>query len=189
MASRILNRKGRMDRRLEIRTVVLVMVVTCVPALAAVLIIAASSEPDLAELDRVPQPEGAPAVLTWPELCRDRPHALNAAKAVSTGGKVVALGYMMENHRRVRSGDLVSSFDLLPEAGNLLHPAHRLGDQMIEVRLSRGHEMAFASRRLVRVSGILRQRPGDPAEDRALYILEESEAWLIQRADIGRYYK
>src|SRR5436190_13268583 len=189
MGLRILNRKGQMDRRLEIRTVVLVMVVTCVPTLATVLMIAASSEPDLAELNRVPQPEGAPAVLTWPELCRDRPHALNAAKAISTGGKVVGLGYMMENHRRVRSGELVSSFDLVPEAGNLLHPAHTFGDQMIEVQLSPGHEMPFASRRLVRVSGILRQRPGDPAADRALYILEESEVRLLERAEIRTYYK
>jgi hypothetical protein len=58
----ILNRKGQMDRRLEIRTVVLVMIVTCAPALAAILLIAVSSEPDLAELNRVPQPDGAPAV-------------------------------------------------------------------------------------------------------------------------------
>ena len=177
--SKILNRKGDMDRRLEIRTLVLVMSLTCVPALAAVLLIVMSSEPDLAELDRVTQPDGASAVLIWPELCRDRPHTLNAAPAISTSGKVVVLGYMMDNHRRVRSGELVGSFTLLPEAGNLLHPAHRLGDQMIEVNLSHGHEMPFASRRLVRVSGILRQRPGDPAADRALYILDESEARLI----------
>ena len=177
-----------MDRRLEIRTVLLIMVATCVPALATVLIIAASSEPDLAELDRVPQPDGI-AVVTWPELCRDRPHALNTATATSIGARVLALGYMMDDHRPARAGQIVRAFLLLPEAGNLLHPAHRLGDQMIEVQLSAGHEIPFASRHLVRVSGILRQRSGDPSSERALYQFEDAYAQPIKRVEIGSYYK
>src|ERR1041384_5577011 len=116
MRSTILNRKGQMDPRLEIRTVVLVMIVTCAPALAAILLIAVSSEPELAELGRVPQPDGAAPVLTWPELSRDRPHALNAAAAVSAGASVVAVGYMMDYGPPVRAVECVRSFVLLPEA-------------------------------------------------------------------------
>jgi hypothetical protein len=178
-----------MDHRLEIRMIVLVMVVTCVPALAAVLMIAVSSEPDLTDLDRVPQPDGAPAVLTWPELSRDRKHGLNAAPAVAAGARVMALGYMMDDNRRVRNREPVRSFLLLPEAGNLLHPAHRIGDQMIEAHLASGHEEPFAARHLVQVSGILRLRPGRPAAEQALYVLDEADVRLIERADIGKYYK
>jgi hypothetical protein len=178
-----------MDRQLEIRTVMLVITVACAPALAAVLIMAASSVQDLTDLDRVAQPDGAPPVLTWSELCRDRPHALNAARAVSTSGMVVALGYMMDNDHRGRVDEGVSSFLLLPDRGNLLHPAHRLGDQMIEAHLVRGDEIPFASRRLVRVIGRLRLRRGDPAADRPLYVLEEAEAQPIDRTDIRKYLK
>ena len=128
-------------------------------------------------------------MLTWPELCKDRPHALNASAAVSTGAKVVVLGYMMDDHRLLRTSELVSSFLLLPEAGNLLHPAHRLADQMIEVHLRAGREVAFSNRHLVRLSGVLRQRAGDPSAERALYILDDSEVELIQRAEIRKYYR
>ena len=178
-----------MDRRLEIRTVVLVIIVTCAPALAAILLIAFSSEPDLAELDRVPQPDGAPVVLTWPELSRDRPHALNAAAALSAGGRVVAVGYMMDKGRSVRAGELVRSFVLLPEAGNLLHPAHRIGDQMIEAHLADPEAMPFVDRRLLRVVGKLRVRRGAPGAESPLYVLEEADAQSIDRRAIRKYLK
>jgi hypothetical protein len=189
MRSTILNRKGQMDRRLEIRTVVLVTIVTCAPALAAVLLIAMSSEPDLAELGRVPQPDGAPVVLTWPELSRDRPHALNAAVAVSLGARVVAVGYMMDHGPSVRAGEMVRSFLLLPEAGNLLHPAHRISDQMIEAHLADPDGIPFAHRRLIRVVGKLRLRRGEPAAERPLYVLEEADAQPVDRPDIQKYLR
>ena len=96
---------------------------------------------------------------------------------------------MMDDHRLLRTSELVSSFLLLPEAGNLLHPAHRLADQMIEVHLRAGREVAFSNRHLVRLSGVLRQRAGDPSAERALYILDDSEVELIQRAEIRKYYR
>jgi hypothetical protein len=189
MRSTILNRKGQMERRLEIRTVVLMMIVTCAPALAAILLIAVSSDPDLSELNRVPQPDGAPAVLTWPELSRDRPHALNAAVAVSAGARVVAVGYMMDYGPPVSAGEFVRSFVLLPEAGNLLHPAHTIGDQMIEAHLTHVDGIPFAPRKLIRVVGKLGLRRSERAAEHPLYVLEEADAQPIDRADIRKYLK
>jgi len=178
-----------MDRRLEIRTMLLAMIVTCVPALAAVLMVTVSSEPDLSELNAVRQPEGAPVVLTWPELSRKYPHALNAARGVSHGGKVTAIGYMMEDDARVKPGEPVSRFLLLPEAGNLLHAAHRFGDQMIEAHLADGSGTAFVRRRLLRLTGTLRSRRGGPASERPLYVMEQAQAEAIDRADVRRYLR
>ena len=178
-----------MDRRLEVRTILLVMMATCVPALAAVLLIATSSQPDLADLDRVPQPEGGPAILTWSELSRDRTHSLNAAPTLSAGTRVLVLGYMTDYGRPLRADELVHGFLLLPEAGNFLHPAHRAADQMIAVHLAAGHEVPFANRHLVLVTGTLRQQPGNPAGEQALFLLNEADARLIERGDVGNYYK
>jgi hypothetical protein len=69
-------------------------------------------------------------------ICRhDRPdfedhHTLTVAK-ISMGTKVRALGYMMDADQPVRDGERVRRFILLPDAGNVVHPAHRFGDETI----------------------------------------------------------
>jgi hypothetical protein len=51
-------------------------------------------------------------------------------------------------------------FILLPEAGQFLHPAHRISNQMVEVRPT--HPLAFRYRELVWASGILNRTFGEP---------------------------
>ena len=84
------------------------------------------------------------------------------AEVVSSGSAARALGYMMDGSQPARNGELVHCFFLMPDAGSTIHPAHRFGDQMIEVRLVPGDTVRFNEGSLVWVSGTWRNIPGDP---------------------------
>ena len=83
----------------------------------------------------------------------------------------------------------VQDFVLLPEAGNLLHPAHRIRDQMIAVHLEDGTRIQFAPRALVWVWGNFRASAGLGPRSEALYVLDRARAKPADRADIRRYFK
>ena len=159
------------------------------PALAAFLIIAATGGADLSDLDPQPQPADAPALLNWSDLYRERRHALKAGLRIWTGVTVQVIGYMVEGNRPVRAGAPAPSFVLLPEAGNLLHPAHTFGDQMVKVSLAAGSEMQFSPKALVLACGTLRILSGDPVGTEPLYVLEESQARIIDKTEIAKYFK
>ena len=63
----------------------------------------------------------------------------------------------------------VVEFVLLPEAGNLLHPAHRVGDQMISVHVADGERAQYSPMALTWVWGILRVLPGESDGTTPLY--------------------
>jgi hypothetical protein len=67
-------------------------------------------------------------VLNWSALLLGHAHSLDARSLLSAGAPVLALGYMFEKDRALREGEWVRDFVLLPEAGHILHPAHRFGD-------------------------------------------------------------
>src|SRR5205823_2519073 len=110
---------------------------------------------------------GRGPVLEWATLRRDHSHAMAADSQAFSGAEVQALGYMAD-------GELTRDFVLLPDAGNLLHPAHRSGDQMIAVRLRAGERMQYSPLELVWVGGILRVTPGDPVGRKPLYTIERA---------------
>jgi hypothetical protein len=151
------------------------------------VLITSAIEPDLFDLTPVVPRSDQYLNLAWPELERPK-HALNAGP-ISSGTMIRALGYMMEGDRPVRDGDRVQSFVLLPDAGNPVHPAHRFGDQMIDVRLEAGNEVRFSGRGLVWVWGTLRMLPGDPSGHEPLYILENARTEPANKADIPKYFK
>jgi hypothetical protein len=161
--------------------------VTCLPAITVVVLISRTTVPDL--FDLVPK---APAsdeyeLLAWPSLERAR-RALSV-NTIANGARLRALGYMMERDRPLRDGDRVGVFVLLPDVGNALHPAHRFGDQMIEVRLGHGVTAPFHERTLVWVFGTLRSMPGDPAGHEPLYRLEDAQVESANEADISKYFR
>jgi hypothetical protein len=125
--------------------------------------------------------------LAWPDLERGR-HALHTG-AISSGASIRALGYMMDGGRPVRDGERVQSFVLLPDAGSSVHPAHRFGDQMIEVRLETGSLARFSERSLVWAWGTLQMMPGDPLGHMPLNVLEHARTEPADRADIKKYFK
>ena len=158
----------------------------CLPAVATVILISRTSEPDLFDLvPKVRQLDGY-SILAWPDLERAH-HALNAG-ALSSGARIRALGYMMDGDRSAGDHD-VSGFILLPDAGNAFHPAHRFGDQMISVRLEAGKTVRFHERGLVWAWGTLRALPGDASGQKPLYILDDARTQPADKAEIPQFFK
>ena len=168
------------SRSERLRTLVLVIVITCVPVLGTLLAIVSTTEPDLSDLTPIRQPPGQYELLNWFALRHGR---------FSAQASVQALGYMVESNRSPHTGDRIRDFIVLPEAGNLLHPAHRIPDEMIAVRLRDGELIQFSPRRLVWVWGTFRVSPGDPAGLQPLYHLDQARAQLTDKSEIPKYFR
>ena len=95
----------------------------------------------------------------------------------------------MDGDQPIRESEPVQEFILLPEAGNLLHPARRFGDQMIAVHLPSGRRVQFTPRRLVWVGGTFRASSGDPVGSRPLYDLEQAQVALASKTEIRKYFR
>jgi hypothetical protein len=181
-------KKVSISRRHEIRFLALLTAGLCVPVLGTFIAIFSTVEPDISDLTPISEKIGEDLILNWPDLER-HPRALHEASSAFAGARVQALGYMMENDRPIRAGEPVQDFILLPGAGNLLHPAHRFGDQMIGVHLSPGNPVQFMPRRLVWVGGTFRAASGDPTGSRPLYDLEQAQVALASKTEIRRYFR
>ena len=182
-------KKAVVSRSEEIRFLLLLTAGLCVTALGTLIAIFSTAEVDISGLTPVLPRMGDYVILNWAELERDRPKALRQGAAVFTGARIQALGYMMESDRPIRTGELVREFVLLPDAGSLLHPAHRFGDQMIAVHLRVGDEIEFVPRNLVWAKGILRASAGDPTGAKPLYDLEEATVRPANKTDMKRYFQ
>src|ERR1700694_3294403 len=117
--------KLRISRRTEVRTLLLVITITCVPVIATVFLVISTTEPDLADLKTRSDRTGKYLVLDWSALEEDR--IAKTAPAKFNGAAVHAIGYMMEGDASIKTGERITDFVLLPEAGNAFHPAHRFG--------------------------------------------------------------
>jgi hypothetical protein len=144
------------------------------------LAVVSTTEPDLSDLTPIGQPPGQYELLNWFALRHGR---------LSRQAAVLALGYMVENDRSPHTGELVRDFVLLPEAGNILHPAHRIPDEMIAVHLRESGQIQFSPRRLVWVWGTFRVSPGDPAGLQPLYHLDQARAQLADKSEIPKYFR
>jgi hypothetical protein len=182
-------KKLTVSRRDSIRTLVLVAVVAGVPILGTIYVTASTSEPDLSDLSPINQRADNYLILNWPALLQDQAHGLNTGTAIPSGAEVQALGYMMKSDRSAGKEQWVQDFVLLPEAGNLLHPAHRIRDQMIAVHLVDGNRVHFAPRTLVWVWGNFRASGGLGPRSEALYVIERARAKPADMSDIQRYFK
>jgi len=174
-------KEQRVSRSGELRTLVLVIAIACVPVLGTVLAIVSTTEPDLSDLSPIRQPKGQYLLLDW--------LALRHGQFSPTTEPVQALGYMVESDRSVHAGDWVRDFVLLPEAGNMLHPAHRFPDQIIAVRLGEGEQIQFSPRSLVWVWGTFRASPGDQAGVQPLYHLDQARAKRAEKSEISMYFR
>jgi hypothetical protein len=119
------------------------------PMLLAVALVAMDMRSDLSELKPAGQADDKGAVpVGWPDLALQHESA----------GRVRMIGYMMDGYRPSRDGATVDMFVLLPEAGQVLHPAHRIPNQMVEVHPT--HGVVFHNRDLVWASGMLNRTIG-----------------------------
>ena len=178
-------RKLFISRKAEVQVLVSIIAITIIPVIGTIGVVVASSRPNLEELVPIQNSVGNYLVLNWSVLLREpsRPERFFA------GEPVRALGYMFEGDRSVHEGDLVQDFVLLPDAGNLLHPAHRFGDQMIAVHLEPAARVPFSCRALVWVWGKLRSSQGDPSASKPLYSLEQARVQRTDETVIAKYFK
>lgn len=167
----------------------LVIVVAGVPILGTVFVTTSTSEPDLAELTPISSRAGQYFILDWSALLQIEPRVSKTGTMIPVGADVQALGYMMDGDRSVGENQWVQDFVLLPEAGTLLHPAHRIRDQMIAVHLEDGARIQFSPRGLVWAWGNLKASAGLGRRSEALYMLERARAKPANKADIQTYFK
>jgi len=162
----------------------------CVPLLGTVAVVLSSGDSDLSDLAPANPRAGDHLVLDWSVLQRDRPHAMIAGHefAAFNGAAVQALGYMTDGDRPLAKNERVRDFVLLPDSGNLIHPAHRFGDQMIAVHLREGDPIAFSPMALVWVWGTLQASAGDPAGSKPLYALDQARSQPADKAEIHKYF-
>ena len=94
----------------------------------------------------------------------------------------------MNGERSIGKDKWVQDFVLMPEAGSLLHPPHRMPDQMIAVHLEHDARIQFSPGALVWAWGNLQASAGlGPRSE--LYILERASAKPADKVDIQRYFK
>jgi len=168
---------------------ILVVLVAGVPILGTILVTASTSEPDLSDLTPIHERAGKYLVLDWSALLQDRPRLPKTGTVIPAGADVQALGYMMNGERSVGKDKWVQDFVLLPEAGSLLHPPHRMPDQMIAVHLEHDNRIQFSPRALVWAWGSLHASAGLGPRSEALYTLERAHAKSAGKADIQRHFK
>jgi len=155
----------RISKGQEIRALVLVITITVIPVAGTVIAVVATTQPNLSGLTPIGNPQANYALVDWSHLGH-----LNKA--------VQVLGYMTDGDHPLREGDWVQDFGLLPDAGNVLHPAHR--DHMIAVHLKGNSRIQFSPRSLVWVWGTLRESP---------LSVDQAAARPADKSEIGKYFK
>ena len=183
MGARILCKQARRGQRHkgEVRAFALTFAAIVGPMVLACFLIAADIRTDLSELR--PRPvtgnSGAPVLpeallIGWPDLAPSL-------------GRVSLLGYMMDGYAPRPEGSRAEMFILMPEAGHLLHPAHREPAEMIEVYPAADESAVFRYRSLVRVSGILTNNPGPLPEGHAFWKIDAASVRPAGDGDIGLF--
>jgi hypothetical protein len=187
MGSRlIVRRDAGVVRRREVKTIAMVMAAVVGPCLLMVFLIAADMRMDLSELEprttdtcspcaQIPTPnrsggEAATPLIGWPRLREGR----------LPQGRVRMAGYMMDGYRPVPDGTAVTMFILMPEAGQLFHPAHRAPDEMVEVWMPPGRTIGYRDRGLVSVEGLLRRT--------AAFSMMDARVAPAEERDIAKWF-
>ena len=146
--------------------------------LLAVALVGMDMRSDLSELKPTkPVDDKGAMPVGWPDLERqhDGPQ------------RIRMIGYMMDGYQPSRDGATVDVFVLLPEAGQFLHPAHRIPNQMVEVRPSR--PIVFHYRALVWVTGTLNRTMSVHGDDKAAYSMIAAEVDPAAERDIGKWFR
>jgi hypothetical protein len=171
------------------RAIAVVFAAILGPLLLTYLLIAADIRSDLSELkpSHAVADDGA-RLVGWTELAANDTGHGNKHAVHLADGRVRMLGYMMDGYQPVRDGTPVSMFILMPEAGHLLHPAHRIPSQMVEIRLTSGHSIPYRDRSLVWVTGLLGNTSGTVNGEHADYAMTEASTAFAEDRDIARWF-
>ena len=136
--------------------------------------------PDLSDGQPRAQSPGDMAIsVGWPSLRGEQ------GDLPENGAIVKMLGYMMDGYHFARNGSPVNMFVLMPEAGHLLHPAHRIPDEMVEV-WSEG-AVLFENREMVWVTGRFEHLAGSE-EEHAQYALRGASVAPASPTDLAGWF-
>jgi hypothetical protein len=176
-ARTIRKRDDSVRKKQENLTLWTIILALAFPMLLAVGLVAMDMRSDLSELKSAGQADEKGAVpVGWPDLERRHEDA----------GRVRMIGYMMDGYQPSPNGATVDMFVLLPEAGQFLHPAHRVPNQMVEVHPS--HPVVFHYRDLVWATGILNRTIGSLGDEKAAYAMVAAEVIPASERDIGKWF-
>jgi hypothetical protein len=172
-------RRGK-ETRQERLTLWKIITALVTPMVLALVLVAMDIRIDLSELKSSGQRDEQGAMpLGWPDL---------EVSANQDGPRRVRMiGYMMDGYQPSRDGAQVSMFILLPEAGQFLHPAHRIPNQMVEIRPR--HPIVFRYRDLVWASGVLNRTIGSPGDEKAAYAMSDAEVNRATEREIGKWFR
>jgi hypothetical protein len=189
--TRLSTRRDQREQALfhrALKTLLLPLSLLCFAAAFPALFMMRRAGPNLFELTpRVPSIDDY-TLVAWHDL----EYAYGGALRVggpSAGSPTRVLGYMMDTDHPIQDGDAVDRFVLLPDAGSAVHPAHRFGDQMIDVQLRTGTAILFKEGSLVWVWGTWKAIAGDSAGDKPLYQLQEAQAKNVDEEEISKYFR
>ncbi|HEY3824075.1 MAG TPA: DUF3299 domain-containing protein [Bryobacteraceae bacterium] len=171
-------RRGK-ETREERLTLGKIIAALTIPMILALVLVAMDMRIDLSELKSSGGIDEQGAVpLGWPNL---------EVSAHQDGRRVRMIGYMMDGYQPSRDGAQVNMFILLPEAGQFLHPAHRIPSQMVEIRPR--HPVVFRYRDLVWASGVLNRTIGSTGDEKAAYAMSDAEVNRATEREIGKWFR
>jgi hypothetical protein len=155
------------------------------PLFLAYILVAVDMRSDLSELKPVVQAGEAGAVpVGWSDLEGQPVESLPE-------GKVRMIGYMMDGYEPSKDGTLASMFILLPEAGQFLHPAHRIPNQMVEIRPRL--PIPFHGRELVWAMGTLNRTlhgtSGSSGGEKAAWAMGDAKVDPAEQRNIGKWFR
>jgi hypothetical protein len=150
------------------------------PMFVGAFLISRDIKPDLSDGQPRSQSPGDMAIpVGWSSLREEQ-------GALPQNGAIVKMpGYMMDGYHFARNGSAVNMFVLMPEAGHLLHPAHRIPDEMVEVWPERA--VVFENREMVWVTGRFEHLAGS-AEEHALYALRGASVASASQTDLAGWF-
>jgi hypothetical protein len=184
----IVKRDLRAARRKETRAIALIIAAVLGPLLLTYLLIAVDMRSELSELrPRQATSDDGAALVSWKDLETNN-EAGRQRNPELPAGRARMLGYMMDGYQPVRDGTDVKMFILMPEAGQLLHPAHRLPDEMVEVWLADDRSIPYLDRNLVWVEGKLQRVRQKSRDGLASYAIREAAVERASERDITRWF-
>jgi hypothetical protein len=169
-------RKGLHGNRHETKAMLLILAAVGLPVMLAYILVSADLRSDLSELKAsVPIGSGGSELVGWADLEKRR-----------GDGQARMIGYMMDAYEPSRDGSQVRMFILMPEAGQWLHPAHRIPREMVEIRTAR--PVPFKYRELVWVTGRLNRAFGAGSGERAAWTLSEALVEAASDREITHWF-
>ena len=198
MGTRVIKTRGisAAQGRRESRALATILCAVVLPLALAFVLVALNMRSDLSDLMPAEAlPDGAAVLIGWQDLEIPEGKTVSLEQTRSQPDRRVRMlgymmeGYMMQGHgmdRRKPSQDgvPVRMFVLMPEAGHILHPAHRIPDQMVEVWLN--SPVPFRFRSLVWSTGsLVRTRASEGRQNERLHgWQDEKPMYAMANADV-----